>query len=70
MEREFWIVKRRTGEHWGRLRRLIIDPAGARIAYADIARAGSGAVVRVPWRVVEWREDAMIVDLMEGNVRC
>lgn len=46
---EHWIVKKSTGEDWGTIKKLIIDPTSRQITHADVILSHTGRLIRVPW---------------------
>jgi len=53
MHTEDWIVKKRGGEKWGRIRNLIIDSNSRQLAYADVTVIQTNQLVRLPWTDME-----------------
>ncbi|MER3423100.1 MAG: hypothetical protein C4293_07585 [Nitrospiraceae bacterium] len=65
---EHWIVKKPSGEEWGLIKRLIIDPATRQITYADVVRGDTGRLVRVPWESFDVQNERIILSIPEGQL--
>ena len=49
MQNKPWVVKKPSGEIWGQIRKVVIDPATREIVSVDILLDDRGSLVRVPW---------------------
>jgi hypothetical protein len=59
---ESWIVRNRTGEPLGMIRKLILDSRTGRVAYAEMTLARIEIVLRIPWRDLELDRDGIFWD--------
>jgi hypothetical protein len=66
---EGWIVKRQSGESWGVIRRLIVDPTTRQIVCADAVLNDTGRLVRVPWNHFEFNNGAIILNRPDRQVQ-
>jgi hypothetical protein len=65
---EGWIVKRQSGESWGVIRRLIVDPTTRQIVCADIVLNDTGRLGRVPWNHFEFNDGGILLNRPEWEV--
>ena len=68
MNNKPWIVKKRSGEIWGRIRRVIIDPATRQIVSVDVVLDDTGRLVRVPWVSFEMKNEDIMLRTSDGEV--
>jgi hypothetical protein len=61
MNDQHWTVWRPTGEEWGHIRRLVIDPSTKQIGSADVILTDTGRFVRVPWETFEIADQRIIL---------
>lgn len=68
MKNEPWVVKTRSGTVWGKICRVIIDPASRQIACVDVMLADTNRFIRLPWRNLEIENEDIILNISEGDV--
>ncbi|WP_447979300.1 hypothetical protein [Candidatus Nitrospira bockiana] len=59
MDVEPWIAKKPTGEEWGYVNRLLVNPRSRRVTVELISKAGS--VIRVPWTKCRIGEHYLVI---------
>jgi hypothetical protein len=69
MRTEHWLVKTSSGEEWGLIKRLIIDPVTRHITYADVIVIDTGRLVRVSWDNFEVRSNGILLSMPEGAIK-
>lgn len=69
MNAEHWIVKKPSGEEWGLIKRLVIDPSTRQITYADVVLCDTGRLLRVPWENFEVQKERITLSSPEGQLR-
>jgi hypothetical protein len=68
MSLDNWIVRNRTGEPLGMIRKLTLDMHTGRIAYAEMILAGSETVLRIPWRDLELDRNGIFLDATKDDI--
>jgi sporulation protein YlmC with PRC-barrel domain len=68
MNNEPWVVKTRNGTVWGKILRVIIDPASRQIVSVDVMLSAQDRFIRVPWKRLEVENDDIILSITEGEV--
>lgn len=67
MKNEPLVVKTQSGAVWGKVHRLIIDPANRQIAYVDVILADMKRHVRLPWKSLEVVNDHFVLTKNEAE---
>jgi hypothetical protein len=62
MSLENWIVRNRSGEPLGVIRKLVLDSRTHRIVYAEMSLWYTRTVLRIPWEDLELDHDAFVLD--------
>ena len=69
MNNEPWVVKTQSGTVWGKICRVIIDPASRQIACVDVMLADTNRFIRVLWKSLELEHDDIVLSLSDGEVQ-
>ena len=67
MNNEPWVVKTRSGQTWGRIRKLIIDSASRQIVSVDVIRDDTNRFTRVPWNRLEFENEDIVLGASEED---
>jgi hypothetical protein len=65
---EHWIVRKPSGEEWGIIKRLIIDPSTRQITYADVILGETGQLVRISWESFKLQQERITLSIPEGKL--
>jgi len=68
MKNQPWIVKKRSGEPWGQIRKVIIDAETRQVASLDVVLDNTGRLVRVPWINLEMNNEDIMLRSLEAEV--
>jgi hypothetical protein len=68
MSAEHWIVTKPSGEEWGIIKRLCIDPTTKQITYADVILGETGRLVHVPWENFHVQKERITLSLPDGKL--
>jgi hypothetical protein len=68
MQNKPWIVKKRSGETWGQIRKVVIDPATRQIVSVDVLLNDIGGLVRVSWASLRIQNEDIVLCTSEREV--
>jgi hypothetical protein len=69
MNNQPWIVKKHSGETWGRIRKVIIDAATRHVVFLDVVLDDTGSLVRVPWINLEINNEDIMLRSLDGEFK-
>jgi hypothetical protein len=69
MNSEPWIVKTRNGAIWGKIHRVIIDPASRQIVWVDVMLRDKNRFIRLPWRSLEIENEEIVLSTSEEELQ-
>jgi hypothetical protein len=68
MGAENWIVTKPSGEEWGIIKRLLINPTTKQITFADVILGETGRLVQVPWENFHLQKRRITLSVPEGKL--